>query len=207
MPAPHATEAAQSIDGALGAGRVPGVAATAPPLPVVLVRRALTLGVRPPCAAIRVPPLLLAERVVPVPAAAGRKLDGPPAAELVVIGDGRAVDRELVCLGTVVGNEVGDVDGPALEVGDVEELSHKADRGLDDGYMHAKMLDGVLDTGRVAIEGIVAVRGDRRMILVVGGVTGEGEVEVIVGNEEGGIAEIIEGVRAYERHDMLTFIL
>ena len=69
------------------------------------------------------------------------------------------------------------------------------------------MFDGMLYTGGVAIEGIVAVRGDRRVILVVGGITGEREVEVIVGNEEGGIAEIIEGVWAYERHDMLTFIL
>lgn len=211
LPTPHAAEATGRVDGALSASRVPRVAAPAPSLPVVVKPCALALGVDAPHAAVHDLPVFYAESVTPIPIAACRELNSPPAGELIVVGDGGggigAHEVERVGLGAVVGDEIWDVDRPALEVGDVEELGDEADGGLHDSYVHAEMLNGVLDTDGVAIEGIVTVWGDRGMILVVRRITGEGEMNVIVGDEEGGIAEIIEGVWAYERHDMLTFIL
>ena len=206
MARPKAAQTTEGIGGSLCPRRVPGVKAATPTLPVVVMSGALALAIDSPSPAISDPALLFVEIVAPMPVTTIWELDSFLAGELLVVGHSGTGDVESVSLETVKWDDVRDGDRTALVECDVEKLGDEAYGRFRNGDTPTEVLEGVFEAVRETIEGVEAMRGDGGVILVDGGFAKKGEANMVVGDEEGRIAEVVEGEGAEEEQEVITVL-
>ena len=145
----------------------------------------------------------------PVPVALRRGQRDAQLVKLDVVRDGGAdADAGRVRGGAVERDEVahGVVGVLALEEGDEDEAGGDAGGGLDDGGAAAEVDEGVRLHVRRAVARVEAVRGDGRVVVVRVRAAGERDAEVVVGREEGRVAEGVHGVRPDELLEVAALV-